>query len=449
MIWTLFEILINIFEGYLILYYTKSKITICRRSFCLDTACVLCCAGFFSLFLFFDMPSVDMLVFIIPLSYSLLISKDRWFLPLFWIINLAVLFNSTIGMCSHLFSSVFSSNLERLLVPGALRFAYVIITNAILFLVIFSASQIKHSYFKLSLPLLISFFLISVCILVTEECLYLLQQSSQYCDKTLYFNISYVCLLWCSLLSILLFHFQTESLAREHRYKTEASMAAMTQQHIREFKQMYDDFNTYRHDFKHHLETLESLIACNNTLEAREYLANYHLELATSDKYFLTGNIYVDALLTAKYLTMRTHGIRFHFKSYPLGSIPIPHTEFCSILGNLLDNAIEGILRINAPAVPQTVTLSFARSHQNFHIICENPCNPQTIKRNKEGWFSSKSKQIESVHNGFGIRSIQRLIDKAEGHCSFSLENNTFRVEITIPYPLQYCESEMHYESLN
>ena len=53
--------------------------------------------------------------------------------------------------------------------------------------------------------------------------------------------------------------------------------------------------------------------------------------------------------------------------------------DFCTIVGNLLDNAIEGVGRIKpAPASP-SIRLAFSRSWDMFYIYCENPCDTWVI----------------------------------------------------------------------
>lgn len=444
-LWTLFEIGINMFQAYLILIFVKNKSDISDKHPFANLFCLISCTVFFSLFLFFDLPPIDMLVFVFPLLYTHYVSTKKWYQSLFWIINLAVLFNSTVGLCSHLFSSIYSAQIEQLLHPGVDRLFFVVFTNVMLLIIIVSASQIKHNFTDLSWRTLFSFFSISVCLLIIEECLYFLQNNSPQ-ENMFVYNLGYISLLLCLLLSILLLHFQIQSNERENRYKAEANLHAMTKQHVQEFKQIYDDFNSRQHDFKHHVETLERMIAQNNTEEAQNYLTIYKSTFSNS-RYFLTGNVSVDALLTAKFLTMKVHNIAFKFSPYPLSMLPISVIDFCSIIGNLLDNAIEGNLRIVSTTLPRVVSLSFARTHENFHIVCENPCNSKTLRKNKNAWISSKTLAHQPGYHGLGIQNIQMIVTKSEGHCSFSSQNDYFRVEITIPYPIRCYGQELFHES--
>lgn len=429
-----FEISINLFESWLMLYFIKSNMHFSKRTTLADISCMCSCTVFYSLYLFFDIPPIDMAVFLFPLLYSIFRAPNKWPISLFWIINLAILFNSTAGLSTHLFNSLLPQNSSLLAVSGVHRFVFVIFSNFILFVIIFSASKLWYDYQQISWPTLLSFLSVSLCILIAEECIYNLQSSVS--ENNLIYVVIYVSLLLCSWLSILLFHFLAESSYREHKYKSEMSIYLATQQHQQEFKQIYNDFVARQHDFKHTLETLETLIAQNDNEEARAFLSEHKSQMKKS-QLFVTGSTSVDALLTAKHLTMKSNGITFKFTTCPLNVLPMPVPDFCSIIGNLLDNAIEAILRIDDDPSQHVISLTLARTYRVFHIICDNPCNPQSLRKHKGTWVSSKKSSPSHGFHGLGIPNIQKVVIRFDGHCKFSVHENVFHVELTIPLPEQ------------
>lgn len=438
MSWILFEILINLFEAWLILYFIKSRIHIVRNSFLLDSICIMCCATYYSLYLFIEMPANDVLVYVFPFFYALYMSRDRWYVSLFWVVILALFFTSTPGLVMHLFFSIFGMSSFTLSKPSYLLFWAILLNNLVLFVMVFSAAHLKRDHCYLSWKALISFLLTSILVFVVEECLYYLQQ--QINGHSLIFNIGYCALLFTSLLSILLFHFLTESSLRESQYRTEINLLSATKHHQQEFGQMYHDFITRQHDFKHQLEAIEELISHKDNSEARLLLADYKKKLGQS-RVFITGNTTVDALLTAKSLTMKKNNISFRFNPYPLGVLPIPVLDFCSIVGNLLDNAIEGSMRLDGClSIQPIIHLSFSRTYDVFRIVCENYCNPNTIHKEKSIWVSNKSNIEGSGIHGLGIPSIQRIVSQYEGYSSFSHNGTIFRADLSIPYSVHESE---------
>lgn len=433
MMWLLFEIGVNLYQAMLILYFMKSRLNIIKEEKLIDVLFLLLCTVYSSASLFFDVYIDDIYMFFIPYLYALVMSTDKWSISVFWTVTLAVLFASTVGLVSHIFMSVLSLQMNAVMQPGLLRVCFIIATNTILTLIIYSASKLERDNLFLSWRPLLSFLSISISILIAEESFFSLQSKIE--GSATVFNLGYASLLVGSFMSILLFHFMTETSKNENRYKSEASLYEISRQHQNEFSQMYSDFISRQHDFKHQLDTLEELIKENNNTDAQTHLINYRAELSEA-RTFMTGSMPVDALLTAKQLTMKNNDITFKLIPYPLNSLPISTTDFCSIIGNLLDNAIEGSLRVVDPSLTLQISLSFARTYNMFHITCKNFCNICTIRQKNNMWISSKkAEQVKGIH-GLGIPSIQRIVDKAEGHCAISIQDDVFIVELTIPYPI-------------
>ena len=101
-----------------------------------------------------------------------------------------------------------------------------------------------------------------------------------------------------------------------------------------------------------------------------------------------------------------------------------------ALVGNLLENAIEAVQRVQDAAVPRAVRLKFARSRDVFFITCQNTADPATVKRRGDVFFSSK----RQGQPGFGIPSIQSTARTGGGNCSFTLEGCWFTTSIELVY---------------
>ena len=154
MLWNLFEISINAYEAFLMIYFLKSRLHFKKNSPIADCLCLISCTLFYSAYIYFD---------------------------------------------------IFLQHLALLSTPGLYRAIYVVASNLILSIVIFSASKIRKDIFGLSWSVMFVFLFMSLSILVSEECLYQLQIRTHF--NSYIFSIGYLGLLICSILSILLFHF--------------------------------------------------------------------------------------------------------------------------------------------------------------------------------------------------------------------------------------------------
>ena len=100
--------------------------------------------------------------------------------------------------------------------------------------------------------------------------------------------------------------------------------------------------------------------------------------------------------------------------------------ELCVVVGNLLDNAIEGVSRMNQ-SEKKEIDLRFQRSLNISYIICRNPVDLSTIVPKGDGFLTSKNDK--SLH-GIGLKSVKNIVEKAGGTVNCYVENNDFKVLI-------------------
>lgn len=131
--------------------------------------------------------------------------------------------------------------------------------------------------------------------------------------------------------------------------------------------------------------------------------------------------------------------IRFEYQPYPLNELPIDESIFCVVLSNLLDNAIEGINRMNDSEHEHVIQLKFARSWDVFFITCNNDMTPDSIHRVGTRFLSSKK---EGVGHGFGVENIKKIVNEANGQCKFITQEQIFHVEIILPFEKKSQQQE-------
>ena len=96
---------------------------------------------------------------------------------------------------------------------------------------------------------------------------------------------------------------------------------------------------------------------------------------------------------------------------------------------NLLDNAIEGVMRLPATSPSRNVRLEFSKVWDMLFISCRNDADISKIKRHGETFVSTKEQP--EIH-GFGTENMRRIVNKAGGTIEFDVEMNQFVVQIMI-----------------
>ena len=424
--WHLFEIAINLYQGFLFIFFVRKVLSYRRPSLYVDGLFVLTIGALLSLHQFLNPPVPDTLIFILPLVHALRFSDEKWYVCLFWCMVLGII---TIGMtelCGCLLSGMWSVDWSALLSQTAARLTYVVGTNIMITIAIAIIAFARRKRSQASWRIAGIFLAALTIELMTNEVIYHLQALHPEGQD------SYVWISAFSLATVGLIILLYETMNRMSEQQRIAELTAQTADHNQayqeELKLVYRSMLAEQHDLRHRLDIAEKMLAESDTTTTghiSEILADSESTAAPA-----TGNIAVDAVLSAKASAMRNSGIDFSYSGIPLNSLPVSETEFCVLLSNLLDNAIEGVMRLPAGASSRSVRLLISRTWNMYAIVCENDMNAETLNKQGDIWVSSKP---NSSAHGFGTRSIRKIVESADGFVEFDPCGERFAVRILIP----------------
>ncbi len=97
-----------------------------------------------------------------------------------------------------------------------------------------------------------------------------------------------------------------------------------------------------RHDFNHHLQTVYGFLEVGSFREARDYIRNTFSAITTCGELLKTDNHEISAMLYTKIGLAEAKNINLEVViNCSLKNLPLKSGESNSILGNLIDNAME------------------------------------------------------------------------------------------------------------
>ncbi len=137
------------------------------------------------------------------------------------------------------------------------------------------------------------------------------------------------------------------------------------------------------------------------------------------------GNTIIAALLHHKQQRCIDSGINFSVKMHELPKSKIQEVELVSLLGNLLDNAIEAAEKEQDPFVE----ISSATTNGVWVITVSN-----TKSADIDPLSSNMSTtKYDATYHGMGIKIIKQIVSKYDGIINFADTGNTFISTVTIP----------------
>lgn len=427
---TILEIAINLFEGWLFTYVLHKKLTGRHFSgrwtaFILQIAAVFAIGGYFSMYLWVDMKISDVVVWGIVLVYAMCAFSDRWYVKAFWTAVVGIVTSCIAGLTITYLMAMTGDSWSGMLQPSIQRTLFLIFSNLMLYAVFFIITRIKARKTGLSWLIMAVFLGIIVILFASTELLFSISVLTGGSKTTVLAALT--CLLIAMAGIIALYEMMNHQAERQGNLKAQLEIHKMTEAHIEEVQSMYAGIMEYRHDIKHQLAAIQQLAAEGNAEESRLHVSA--LQSRVLPEMYATGCTAVDALLTAKTMKMRKSGIDFEYIPYPLNELPVDTVDFCSILGNILDNAIEGIMRLKDHK-GCCINLEFAKSRDMLYITCKNPADTQNIVKAGDRIVSSKSPE----RYGLGIPSVKRIVDNAEGMFTFETMDDSVYVKIALPY---------------
>lgn len=149
--------------------------------------------------------------------------------------------------------------------------------------------------------------------------------------------------------------------------------------HLEEVRSIHQEMRGYKHDFHHHLQTLKGQLEAGEVDRAIAYIEALDKDLQNVDTLLKTGNVTVDAILSAKLAQARSEGIPVTVEANLPPELTLTDVELSIVLGNLLDNAIE--------ACREAAGDRFIRLSLNASGWRKKPCTAFTrrMKRKKQG----------------------------------------------------------------
>lgn len=181
--------------------------------------------------------------------------------------------------------------------------------------------------------------------------------------------------------------------------------------------------NILIHDIDNHFVVLEGILKKDGVDRALAYISDIRKSSLEINKKIDTGNIVVDTLLAEKMNRAREYNIRIKVICDDISNSFITDRDWCSILANLLDNAIEACKKVEGKR-----KIDIRIENRTFGIVLymENSCCELMIGNN--GSLITSKKNVRE--HGIGLQSIHYALEKYEGKIVYEYSNNFFKINV-------------------
>lgn len=189
----------------------------------------------------------------------------------------------------------------------------------------------------------------------------------------------------------------------------------------------YDENRMMYHDFRNHMLVLNQLIKEEKNQEALGYISTYIQRSLNINRRVASGCEIIDIIVNCKIAEANEKHINFLYEIDYIGKICIEDIDLCALLANLLDNAIEASEKIEKEK--RSVYLKIKIRNHMLFIWEEN--SMQGVYREKNKFFQTDKKN-RKLH-GLGMKSIDNVVQKYDGHKEYNIQKNKFQIYISLP----------------
>ena len=194
--------------------------------------------------------------------------------------------------------------------------------------------------------------------------------------------------------------------------------------HLDEVRNIHKEMRGYKHDFHHHLQALKGQLEAGEVDRAIAYIEQLDQNLQSVDTLLKTGNVTVDAILSAKLAQAKAEGIAVTVQANLPGELLLSDLELSIVIGNLLGNAIEACRDAQREKFIR-LSISMKGCMMYFYLL-----NSAGTKKTKIGTLFKTGKR---GFHGFGLQRAETILKEHGGWVKYNSEEGAFTSEFLVP----------------
>ncbi len=447
--WMIFELVVNLFQSAIVLQTIRAILKDKRTGKKANLAYIL-----FVAILFLELSFVNFIVpfegigiiisILIIYIYSLINLKGTFMQKMFWsIFVMLLIMGITIVVLSIEGCIIGKGYLNLVIQKDLYRFVGVVVIQIVLFyLTRFMIKRTKkdstyslkwNEWFVLLIIPVISIFtmsFVSLIIINIEEQLSPMQH--------IFSILSILGILMTNSLVYVLYVNMQKDHAKQLEYSILQQAFKSQEKSVEETKILYQSVRSIRHDLKQHFQVALTMLHSGKINEAVDYMEKYNDTVldGISNKVFCDNDV-VNYIINSKSKICSDRHIKIYI--YIANEIPeFSDLDLCVLLGNALDNAIEGVSGEGSNEIYLEL-----RNVDNFFMISVKNTIINSVLEDNPNLISTKNEK--EVH-GLGILSMKEVVQKYNGSIEFYESDNKFCCDMLLDIPdnMQFKSKNVH-----
>ena len=210
--------------------------------------------------------------------------------------------------------------------------------------------------------------------------------------------------------------------------KLKQEQAEIVERDYQALRRTYADNAKLYHDLHNHIEAIYQCLIQGDTKEAVRYCEDLRTPVRQISQTVWTGDKALDYLISSKMALAGQEQVKTKVNiEYPHNT-NIRSVDLTTILGNLLDNALEAAK--TAPEGLRFLNLTIRRINAMLIIKVENGYGDTPVQENGKLLTSKKDKAF----HGWGLKSVQTAADRYDGTIRTDYKDHVFQSVVTLSF---------------
>ncbi len=234
-----------------------------------------------------------------------------------------------------------------------------------------------------------------------------------------------ICLFAVLIAIYVLFYWSTTVILEHAELKERAQIFEMQSRQYQTLQEHMRQTARLRHDFRHGLRLISSLAEKGDMDSIRKYLADNEASLTEGVPVNYCANAAMNALFGYYHEMAVSAGVDTDWHIELPNPLSVTETDMASLLGNLIENAIQGCLTV--PENRRYFCLTTEIRHgASLYIVSTNSFDGK-IRKGADGYRSTKHSG-----QGTGLVSIAAVAEKYGGQAQISNSDSEFCVDVVL-----------------
>lgn len=233
----------------------------------------------------------------------------------------------------------------------------------------------------------------------------------------------------CIWLMCLIMYFVVQQMSKDNQTKLEYELMKEKEKYSKEsmeiIKRSNEELREFKHDLKNYLLPLQEAMETMPQSEMAKVWEKINQKIEDVQTLIQTGNSYVDSMINTKITLARSEKV--DVKCTMLSKMEgIDDLEFCSVFGNLMDNAIEAERKV----IEKKEIIIFVEEKMGYlRLEIQNKIEKSVLNENS----SLNTTKKDTSSHGIGHKSIKRTMQKVGGALKYYETGDLFCAEAVFP----------------